>query len=317
MPPPEPAGVIPPELAAEVHLGAGPLRPVFDTLRRIAAADTNCLIWGESGTGKNLFAYLAHRLGPRRDGPYIEIGCASLPDPLIETELFGYVRGAFTGAADDHDGWLLQANGGTLVFDELDSLSLAAQAKLLRVVEQGRFTPMGGRAEIVLDTRFIGLTQGEPGELVRQGVLRQELYYRLALFALGLPPLRDDPAGFPDWLAFCIRTEARRARASEPELAPDFVHQLARHPFPGNVRELQNLVRRWVLLYPGAAVPRSELPAQPGAAAAAERLQSLAEVERDHIVRVLRATGGRKGEAANILGIHRKTLLEKRRLYGI
>ncbi len=316
MPPPEPAGVIPPELAAEVHIGAGPLRPAFDTLRRIAAADTNCLIWGESGTGKNLFAYLAHRLGPRRDGPYIEIGCASLPDPLIETELFGYVRGAFTGAADDHDGWLLQANGGTLVFDELDSLSLAAQAKLLRVVEQGRFTPMGGRAEIVLNTRFIGLTQGEPGELVRRGVLRQELYYRLALFALGLPPLRDDPAGFPDWLVFCIRNEARRARAGEPELAPDFVRQLARHPFPGNIRELQNLVRRWVLLYPGGAVPRSELPAQPGAEAA-DRLRSLAEVERDHIVRVLRATGGRKGEAAKILGIHRKTLLEKRRLYGL
>ncbi len=316
MPPPEPAGVIPPELVAEMHLGTGPLRPAFDTLRRIAAADTNCLIWGESGTGKNLFACLSHRLGPRRDGPYVEIGCASLPDSLIETELFGYVRGAFTGAADDHGGWLLQANGGTLVFDELDSLSPAAQAKLLRVVEQGRFTPMGGRAEIALDTRFIGLTQGEPIELVRRGVLRQELYYRLALFTLGLPPLRSNPAGFPEWLAFCVRAEARRARAREPVLAPDFVRQLARHPFPGNVRELQNLVRRWVLLYPGEAVPRSELPVPPGAAAAPP-LRSLAEVERDHIVEVLRATGNRKGEAAKVLGIHRKTLLDKRRLYGI
>ena len=220
----------------------------------------NCLIWGESGTGKNLFAYLIHRLGPRRDGPYVELSCSALPETLVETELFGYARGAFTGAADDHDGRLVKAHGGTLVLDELDCLSPVSQSKLLRVVELGRFTPMGAPAEATLRARYVGVLQESPGELVRRGILRQELYYRLALFTVGLPPLRELAEELPALAEFIARQEADRARVAPVRLGPAALDRLQRYAFPGNLRELQNLVRRWTLLQPGAAIGVDDLP---------------------------------------------------------
>ena len=302
---------------AAVFIGTGPLRAVLDTVSRIAASGANCFIWGESGTGKNLFAYLAHRLGPRRDGPYVELSCSSLPEALVETELFGYARGAFTGAADDHEGRLVKAHGGTLVLDELDCLSPASQAKLLRVVELGRFTPMGASTETTLRARFIGILQEPPEELVRRGVLRQELYYRLALFTVGLPPLRELAGELPALADFIARQEAARARVAPVRPGPVVLDRLARYAFPGNVRELQNLIRRWTLLQPGAVVGLDDLPAAVREPAAAGPSPNLAEMERNHIRRVLRESNGRIGEAARILGIHRKTLLEKRKKYGL
>jgi len=302
---------------AAVFIGAGPLRTVLDSVSRVAASGANCLIWGESGTGKNLFAYLCHRLGPRRDGPYVELSCSSLPEALVETELFGYARGAFTGAADDHEGRLVKAHGGTLVLDELDCLSPASQAKLLRVVELGRFTPMGGPGETTLRARFIGVLQEPPEELVRRGVLRQELYYRLALFTVGLPPLRELAAELPAIAEFIARQEAARARVEPVRLGPAALDLLRRYAFPGNLRELQNLVRRWTLLQPGTAIGAEDLPPGVREQTAPEAVPNLAEVERDHIRRVLRDHGGRIGESARALGIHRKTLLEKRKKYGL
>ncbi len=302
---------------AAVFIGAGPLRAVLDTVSRIAASGANCLIWGESGTGKNLFAYLSHRLGPRRDGPYVELSCSSLPEALVETELFGYVRGAFTGAADDHEGRLVKAHGGTLVLDELDCLSPASQAKLLRVVELGRFTPMGAPAETIFQARFVGILQEPPEELVRRGVLRQELYYRLALFTVGLPPLHELAAELPALAEFVARQEAARARVSPVRFGPAALDRLRRYAFPGNLRELQNLIRRWTLLQPGTSIGLNDLPASLREQAAPGAVPDLAEVEREHIRRVLRDTGGRIGEAARVLGIHRKTLLEKRKKYGL
>jgi DNA-binding NtrC family response regulator len=313
----QPFGVPREDDLAAVFIGAGPLRAVLDTVSRIAASGANCLIWGESGTGKNLFAYLSHRLGPRRDGPYVELSCSSLPETLVETELFGYVRGAFTGAADDHEGRLVKAHGGTLVLDELDCLSPASQAKLLRVVELGRFTPMGAPAETTLHARYVGLLQESPGELVRRGILRQELYYRLALFSVGLPPLRELAAELPALADFIARQEAGRARVAPVRLGPAALDRLQRYAFPGNLRELQNLFRRWTLLQPGAVVGVEDLPAAVREQAAPGTAPNLAEVERDHILRVLRDHGGRIGEAAGVLGIHRKTLLEKRKKYGL
>lgn len=302
---------------AAVFIGNGPLRAVLDTVSRIAASGSNCLIWGESGTGKNLFAYLSHRLGPRRDGPYVELSCSSLPEALVETELFGYVRGAFTGAADDHEGRLVKAHGGTLVLDELDCLSPASQAKLLRVVELGRFTPMGAPAETTFQACFVGILQEPPEELVRRGVLRQELYYRLALFTVGLPPLRELAAELPALAEFVALQEAARARVAPVRLGPVALERLRRYAFPGNLRELQNLIRRWTLLQPGASIGLDDLPAALREQAAPAAVPDLAEVEREHICRVLRDTGGRIGEAARVLGIHRKTLLEKRKKYGL
>jgi len=306
-----------PELTEEIFLGSPLLAGTLSILRKIAAADVHFLIWGESGSGKNLFAYLAHRLGPRRDGPYVEISCSSLPDLLVESELFGYVRGAFTGAASNHPGRLGQADQGTLVLDELDCLSPAAQAKLLRVVELGRYTPMGGQVEQNLRIRCIGLTQSEPTGLVSRGLRREDLFYRLAHFTLALPPLRTYLDRLPELTAFLAGSEARRHRTAPIRVTPEALRIMARHPFPGNVRELMNLVRRWTLLHPGAAISPAEVPPELQPEAAPAALKTLAEVEREHILRALREAGGHKGEAARQLGIHRKTLLEKRKRYGL
>jgi DNA-binding NtrC family response regulator len=302
---------------AGVFIGADPLRELVATLGRVAAADANCLIWGESGTGKNLFAYLSHRLGPRRDGPYVELSGSALPEALLETELFGYVRGAFTGAAEDHEGRLVKAHEGTLVLDELDCLSPASQSKLLRVVEQGRFTPMGATTETVIRTRFIGLLQEPPERLVQRGILRQELYYRLALFTVAVPPLRQLIGELPALAEFLARQEAARQRVVPVRLAPTVLARLQRHSFPGNIRELQNLIRRWTLMQPGQTVVEADLPSEIAGEGVPAPGRSLAEMEREQIRQVLRETGGRIGEAAQVLGIHRKTLLEKRKKYGL
>ena len=308
---------IPPELTGQIFLADPLLADTLSLLRKIAQADVHCLIWGESGSGKNLFAYLSHCLGPRRDGPYVEISCSALPDLLVESELFGYVRGAFTGAAADHPGRLGQADQGTLVLDELDCLSPAAQAKLLRVVELGRFTPMGGQVEKILRIRCVGLTQADPSVLVSRGVLREDLFYRLALFSLEVPPLRAYLSRLPELAAFLAVNEARRHRAEPVRIAPETLQAMSSHPFPGNVRELLNVIRRWTLLYPGASISPAEIPPELRPDMPPPALRTLAEVEREHIRRALAQAGGRKGEAARLLGIHRKTLLEKRKRYGL
>lgn len=301
----------------------GPLSGVFTggmeeavaLVARVAEAGSSCILWGESGTGKNLFSCLCHLLGPSKDGPYAEIGCASLPESLVESELFGYVRGAFTGASDDHPGRLRQADGGTLVLDELDSLPPSAQAKILRVVETGRCTPMGGLAPVEIRARFVGLTLEDPRTLVADGRLRADLFYRLAVFSIELPPVRRRLGHFEALADFVVQSEARRLKAPPVQLSDRVRARLSRLPFLGNVRELQNMVRRWTFLKPGQPVSESDLPET------ADRCQPvpkrLDEVEREAIRQALSFTGGRLGEAAAILGIHRKTLLEKRKRYGI
>lgn len=286
------------------------------TLAKAAAAGAPCLIWGENGVGKNFYAWLYHRLGPRRDGPYEEISCAALPETLLETELFGYARGAYTGAEKDHPGRLVQADGGTLVLDELDSLAPASQAKLLRVVETGEFTPLGSERKSRVDARFIGLLQVPPEALVTDNRLRRDLFYRMSLFALEVPPLRRRRDEIPALVEAFARREAAAHRVEAVRLSPEALERLAEHPFPGNLRELRNLVRRWTLLQPGETVSPRDLPPV-GAGSAETAIQSLAEVEAEHIRHVLAAVGGRVGEAARLLGIHRKTLLEKRKRYNL
>jgi len=295
----------------------GPAESVYRVLRKVSVADASLIIWGESGTGKNLYAWLSHQLSPRHGGPYLEISCASLPESLVETELFGYARGAFTGAAQNHSGRLMAADGGTLVLDELDQLPPSSQAKLLRVVESGRFTPLGGQREQTVDIRFIGLTQEHPESLVQRGLLRKDLYYRIALFALALPTLRDHAIELPAMIAFVIRQEAARLKKEPVHLEPAVTETLCRYAFPGNFRELQNIIRRWSLLQPGGKITLGDVPERIRRQTEPGQWPSLEELERDYIIRVLRHTRGRKSEAARLLGIHRKTLLEKRKLYGL
>ncbi|MBP7865078.1 MAG: sigma-54-dependent Fis family transcriptional regulator [Acidobacteria bacterium] len=286
------------------------------TLAKAAAAGAPCLIWGENGVGKNFYAWLYHRLGPRRDGPYEEISCAALPETLLETELFGYARGAYTGAEKDHPGRLVLADGGTLVLDELDSLAPASQAKLLRVVETGEFTPLGSDRKARVDARFIGLLQAPPEALVTDSRLRRDLFYRMSLFTLEVPPLRRRRDEIPTLVETFARREAAAYRVEPVRVSPEALEGLAELPFPGNLRELRNLVRRWTLLQPGEVVTPRDLPSA-GAGPAETAIQSLAEVESGHIRRVLAAVGGRMSEAARLLGIHRKTLLEKRKRYKL
>lgn len=314
---PEPGA--PPLNAAveEACFMGGPMADVTHILRKISLTGASFIIWGESGTGKNLFAYLAHRLSPRHDGPYAEISCSALPESLVETELFGYVRGAFTGAAADHAGRLIQADKGTLVLDELDHLSPAGQAKLLRVVETGRFSPIGSQTVIRLDTRFIGITQQNPEILVQKGLLRPDLYYRISLFSVGLPPLREATKSLAELTDFLANDEARRLQREAIQVTPSVLARLSRHDFPGNIRELRNLIRRWTLLKPGKPVTVDDLPGSGTSPAGPATWPTLQELEREHIRKTLALTGGRKTEAARLLGIHRKTLLEKRKLYDL
>ncbi|MBN2429931.1 MAG: sigma-54-dependent Fis family transcriptional regulator [Acidobacteria bacterium] len=295
----------------------GPAESIYRVLRKVSIADAGLIIWGESGTGKNLYAWLSHQLSPRNGGPYLEISCASLPESLVETELFGHTRGAFTGAAQSHPGRLSAADGGTLILDELENLSPSSQAKLLRVVESGRFTPIGGERERNVDIRFIGLTQENPELLVQRGILRKDLYYRLALFSLALPNLRDHAIELPAMIAFVVRQEAARLKKEPVRLEPVVTETLCRYTFPGNFRELQNIVRRWSLLQSGGKITLSDVPERIRRETEPGHWPSLEELERDYIIRILRHTRGKKSEAARLLGIHRKTLLEKRKLYDL
>lgn len=302
---------------SELYFGPR-LEEALQKLSRLAPLGAGLILWGESGTGKNLFAYLAHRLGQHPDGPFVEISCSALPESLVEAELFGYTRGAFTGAVEDHPGRLLLAQGGTLVLDELDSLPPSSQAKLLRVVESGRYSPMGSTATIFLNARFIAITQEEPSVLMARGRLRTDLYYRLAAFTLELPPLRQWAAEIPALLNFLLQREAGRLRVAPVTLSAGVLTELARYSFPGNLRQVLNLLRQWLLLRPAETIEVIHLPPglQPGRRPEGE-FATLREMEEAHIRQALRKTGGHQGEAARLLGIHRKTLWEKRRAFGI
>lgn len=305
-----------PDPTGTVFTGAASFREALGLIAKLARVGAHCLIWGESGTGKNLLAYLSHTQGPRRDRPYVEISCSSLPESLVETELFGYVRGAFTGAESDHPGRLALAGEGTLVLDELEQLSLPAQAKLLRVVETGCYSPVGTTSVHAVGARFVGITQEPPEDLVRRGVLRADLYYRLATFTVPVPSLRNwEREAFDGLVHFLAGAEAERVGTSRVSVPGDVLAILRAYGFPGNVRELQNLLRRVTILRPGGTLTSGDLPDH--VREASEGWPTLASVERDYIARVLAHTGGGKQEAARILGIHRKTLLEKRKLYGL
>jgi DNA-binding NtrC family response regulator len=295
----------------------GPAASIYQVLKKVSAAGASMIIWGESGTGKNLYACLSHQLSPRQNGPYLEISCSALPESLVETELFGYARGAFTGAAQSHPGRLPAAHGGTLVLDELEHLSLSSQAKLLRVVESGRYTPIGGEREQTADIRFIGLTQENPEILVQRGTLRKDLYYRLALFSLALPSLRDHAIELPAIIAFVIRQEAVRLKREPLRLEAAVFDMLCRYPYPGNFRELQNIIRRWSLLHTGGKISVEDVPDRIRREMESRPWPTLREMEKEYIARVLEHTRGRKSDAAQVLGIHRKTLLEKRKLYDL
>jgi transcriptional regulator with PAS, ATPase and Fis domain len=312
--------------ALSAFVAADPISiKLLDSARRIAATDSTVLISGESGTGKDLLASLIHYLGPSPQEPLVKIDCASLPHDLLESELFGFERGAFTGANQRKQGRLELAARGTILLDEIASLSLAMQAKLLRVIEDRKFDRLGGTKPIHVHARIIALTNVDLAAAVAARAFREDLYFRLNVVPLNVPPLRERPA---DILVIARRLlEQLPSQLSETHkrkplrLSPDAAAALAAYSFPGNVRELRNILERTLVessatdsqLITADDLPRHVRSAAPGAA----RKPTLEERERDYIAEVLDHTRGKKSKAADILGITRKTLLEKRKKYGL
>jgi len=286
-------------------------------IRRIAAANSTVLIEGESGVGKDVVASLIHYLGPRPEQPLVKIDCASLPHELLESELFGYERGAFTGASQMKRGRMELAGHGTLVLDEISALSLAMQAKLLRVIQERVFDRLGGTRPVKVQARLVAISNVGLRDAVASGAFREDLYYRLNVVPVQVPPLRERPEDIKPLARKILDQLAATYRRPALKLAPDAVAALMAYSFPGNVRELRNLLERALVHALGNEITAADLPGAVRNFGAKPKKPSLEELERDYIADILDYTRGRKSKAAAILGISRKTLLEKRKKYGL
>ncbi len=297
------------------------MQEVVRTVERIAPSDVTVLITGESGTGKEVIADLTHALSPRSKGKIIKINCAALPRELIESELFGSVKGAFTGAHSDREGLFRQAEGGTLLLDEISEMPVDTQSKLLRVLQDQEVRPVGGKSSYKTNCRLIASTNRQPQEAIQDGKLREDLYYRISAVSVHLPPLRERREDvMPLANAFLKRFVAQANRVIRG-FNPAAVDRLTAFEWPGNVRQLQNEVQRAVLLCEGDWVDAADLSITNVKTNPAEHQDTdftlLEGVERNAIVQTLKETGGNKLEAAKRLGIGRQTLYNKIKAYGI
>jgi DNA-binding NtrC family response regulator len=291
------------------------------TVRRAAPTEANILIEGESGTGKGLLAQAIHDQSGRAAGPFLAINCSGFQDQLLESELFGHEKGAFTGAAAAKPGLFEVAGGGTLFLDEVAEMSPAMQAKLLHALDTREFRRVGGTRLLKADVRLVAATNRELSQEVRAGRFREDLYYRLNVVHLRVPPLRERREDIPELVAHFLRRFRLGGRPPKT-VAPEALAELCAYPWPGNVRELSNILERMVILSPGELlrpedVPPSHRSVLPGPSAPAGDFRSLAEMERQHVARVLQETGGRKMQAARLLGIDLKTLNKKIKDYNI
>jgi len=324
---------LPPEGLAEPLIGNSEcMRQVFKQIGLAAATEATVLILGETGTGKEEVARALHRNSLRAHGPFVAVNCAAIPPDLMESELFGHVKGAFTGAVADRQGYLRQAAGGTLFLDEIGDMPLALQAKILRVLEAREFSPVGTTKTLTLDARIIAATHRDLPGAVREGQFREDLWYRLQVMPILLPPLRERGA---DLLMLAQHFLAREASGRPKRLTAEAAQKLVQHDWPGNIRELRNTIARAVILSHhehieaghisftqrpqaiegGAWSPVSMTSgSQPSGATLAERLQQL---EREMIERALRESGDNRSEAARKLGLSRQQLYRKLEVHGL
>jgi DNA-binding NtrC family response regulator len=299
------------------------MQEVFDLIQRLGQSAVSVLVTGESGTGKELVARAIHFGSPRKARAFVAVNCAAIPDTLLESELFGYKKGAFTDAKSDRAGMFVEADGGTLFFDEIAELSPALQAKLLRVIQEHEVRPLGASRSETVDVRIVAATNRDLEPRLRDGSFREDLFYRLNVIQVALPPLRDRG---PDILLLAdhfLAAAAARARKATRSFSQAAVEIMLAYPWPGNVRELENVVERAVALTEAGVIDAGDLPPQVRARRADDLLQgamarglSLADVEREYIARVLAAEGGNKTRAAQRLGLDRKTLYRKLEEYG-
>ena len=296
------------------------MKNVVRLVERVAPADVAVLITGESGTGKEVIADLLHSLSPRSKGPMIKINCAALPRELIESELFGSVKGAYTGAQQDREGLFRQAENGTLLLDELSEMPIDTQSKLLRVLQEKIVRPVGGRTVYKADCRIIASTNRIPEEAIKQGKLREDLYYRISAINIYLPPLRERREDIVPLGTSFLKRFAAQANRVITGFNPAAAEVLRRFDWPGNVRQLQNEVQRAVLMSEGKVIEAHDLainttPVEENQAAS--NLTLMEAMERNTILQILKETRGNKLETAKRLGIGRQTLYNKIRAYSI
>jgi len=307
-----------------------PLRTALDLARRAAGARVPVLLLGETGTGKEVFSRFVHQASERRNRPFVVQNCASLPETLLESELFGHRRGAFSGAVADKKGLAQEANGGTLFLDEIGDMPLGLQAKILRLIEEGEVRRLGDTRPEKIDVRIVAATNVDLKRKIADGGFREDLFYRLSVFPITLPPLRERPSDVPQLLdAFLVRA-AQAAGRPVPPLTPRALDALLRWRYPGNVRELKNIAERAVLLVnEGERIDLSHLPAELSGRGGAETLAVAPHLSADSLKAMLerfealvietklREAGGNQSRAAELLAISRRSLVEKLRRYGI
>jgi DNA-binding NtrC family response regulator len=313
-------------LGRHEFVGSGPAaRRLLEQIERVAASETRVCILGETGTGKELVARALHSKSPRRDGPFVTLNCAAVPSELIESELFGHEKGAFTGAAARHIGKFEQAHGGTLFLDEIGDMPLPMQAKLLRVLEEGEVERVGGGRPVPVSVRVIVATHRNLEELVREGKFRQDLFHRVYVFPIHLPPLRERAEDIPELAAHFAAQLAEQNGWKPKVFAPEALEELKRYGWPGNVRELRNAVERLYLLSSGEvfdlAAVRAALPAaavsEPAALHAGTLAERVAAFERETILAELRRHNHHMTNTARALGLERSHLYKKCQQLGI
>jgi len=317
-------GLTPPD-PGDWFVGDSPeFRRLVELIERVAPSESTVLITGETGTGKEMVAKLLHARSPRRDRPFVVVECAALQEDLLQSELFGHERGAFTGADRAKPGLFEVAHGGTIFLDEIGEVSQATQVKLLRVLDTSTFRHVGGTSEIQVDVRVLAATNRDLEAMVRQGLFREDLYYRLSTITVTLPPLRARGQDV-DLLAGHFAAVLNRRFGFQKRVGDAALERLRRHDWPGNVRELLHVVERAMVVCDGEEIRPEHLPASlgggeappPAAPPGEAALPSLADLERTHIERVLGAVNGHRGQAARILGISERNLYRKIREYGL
>jgi two-component system response regulator HydG len=312
---------------------SGEMEKLYRILSKVAQSSHPVLVLGESGTGKELVARTIHAYGPNSQKPFLPVDCGSLVPTLIESELFGYVKGAFTGANRSKDGLLVSAEGGTVFLDEIGELSLDLQAKLLRALQEKEVRPVGATHRVPIKARIVAATNRDLAVMVENGAFRKDLFYRLNVVNLRLPPLRDRREDIP-LLAAHFLDRLSREHGVKFTLSDEALRTMMRHDWPGNVRELENSVERACALSSGPILHLGDLPTQlqqqglearraaasagePAAEGAAPQLMTLADMERQAILGAIRALNGDKLQAAKLLGIGKTTLYRKLKEYGI
>jgi DNA-binding NtrC family response regulator len=321
-------------LASQLERGAGfgdfvgtskAMREVYDMISSIASSDASVIITGESGTGKELAARTIHDLSARSKGPFIAVNASAIPENLMESEMFGHEKGAFTGATGSRTGCFELANHGTLFLDEIAEMPASLQPKLLRVLEDRKVRRVGGSQEIVVDVRVLAATNKDPRAAIENGKLREDLFYRLNVFTLALPPLRERKADIPLLVHALIREFNEKHNARIEACRAETMELLTSYSWPGNVRELRNALERAVILAKSAWIEPAHLPAFISGSPPAETGSGIvfpagitaAEAEKELILRTLKLTGNNKAEAARRLGLDVKTIRNKLKGYGI